>query len=385
MEMLLKLTPASAIQQHVLPMLYRGLDSDSPQIQEMCLSIMPTFANLLDNTNVKNCLLPRIKTLCSTTSSLSVRVNCLVCVGRLLEHLDKWLVYDEVLPFLPQIPSREPAVIMGIIGIYKLAMNHKKLGISKEVISTRILPFLFPLCIENGLNLSQFNSLVALVKQMFQVVETEHRRKLEQLNTLQEEQKAMESIMPIVMPTSKSMEFDKAFANMTMSSATNVDSMTLEDKQCLAKKQETFKNFQNQSEIEPMPIPPPKRETQPTDLSSTLINKNLTSLRQAQYKPMNVTNTNFNLNANFAQNITPATNHMQWPQNNQIYNNQWHSSQTTNKNSNNANWSGLDNLFPQSNNKVPMNQMLSPTLATTGNSNNTTNSLSNSDILDLLS
>jgi len=46
-----------------------------------------------------------------------VRVNCLVCVGKLLEHLDKWLVLDEVLPFLPQIPSREPAVLMGILGM----------------------------------------------------------------------------------------------------------------------------------------------------------------------------------------------------------------------------------------------------------------------------
>ena len=43
-------------------------------------------------------------------------MNCLVCVGKLLEHLDKWLVLDEVLPFLPQIPSREPAVLMGILG-----------------------------------------------------------------------------------------------------------------------------------------------------------------------------------------------------------------------------------------------------------------------------
>lgn len=43
-------------------------------------------------------------------------MNCLVCVGKLVEHLDKWLVLDEVLPFLTQIPSKEPAVLMGILG-----------------------------------------------------------------------------------------------------------------------------------------------------------------------------------------------------------------------------------------------------------------------------
>lgn len=45
-----------------------------------------------------------------------VRVNSLVCLGKILEYLDKWYVIDEILPFLQQIPSREPAVLMGILG-----------------------------------------------------------------------------------------------------------------------------------------------------------------------------------------------------------------------------------------------------------------------------
>lgn len=74
-------------------------------------------------------------------------------------------------------------------GIYKMAMDHKKLGITKEVIATRILPFLMPLCIENGLTLTQFNALVTLVKRMFEIVENEHRNKLQQLNSVQQEKK----------------------------------------------------------------------------------------------------------------------------------------------------------------------------------------------------
>ena len=65
---------------------------------------------------MKNSLLPRIKKLCVSTTLLSVRVNSLICLGKLLTHLDKWLVIDEVLPLMQQIPSREPAVIMGIVG-----------------------------------------------------------------------------------------------------------------------------------------------------------------------------------------------------------------------------------------------------------------------------
>jgi len=45
-----------------------------------------------------------------------LRVNCLVCLGKILEHLDRWYVMDEVLPMLQQIPSREPAVLMSILG-----------------------------------------------------------------------------------------------------------------------------------------------------------------------------------------------------------------------------------------------------------------------------
>ena len=44
------------------------------------------------------------------------RVSCLVCLGKLLPHLDRWLVLDEVLPLLPQVPTREPAVIMAVVG-----------------------------------------------------------------------------------------------------------------------------------------------------------------------------------------------------------------------------------------------------------------------------
>ena len=77
---------------------------------------LPSSPGLLDYQAMKNALLPRIKKLCINTNLLSVRVNALICIGKLLQNLDKWLVMDEILPMLQQIPSREPAVIMAIIG-----------------------------------------------------------------------------------------------------------------------------------------------------------------------------------------------------------------------------------------------------------------------------
>ena len=76
-----------------------------------------------------------------------------------------------------QVPSKEPAVIMAIVGIYKLAFSNAKLGLTKEVIAHKVLPFLIPLSIENGLTVKQYDSITSLVREMLTRLETEHRTK----------------------------------------------------------------------------------------------------------------------------------------------------------------------------------------------------------------
>uniref|UniRef100_A0A1B0B839 Protein kinase domain-containing protein n=1 Tax=Glossina palpalis gambiensis TaxID=67801 RepID=A0A1B0B839_9MUSC len=186
MDLLLKLTAPEEVKLHVLPLLYRSLECDMPpQIQELCLIVLPTCSDLIDYNAMKNSVIPRIKKLCVASTHVSVKVNCLISIGKLLENLDKWLVLDEILPFLQQIPCREPAVIMAIIGIYKIAMTNAKLGITKDVLANKCIPFLVPLSIECGLTVAQFNTIVTLIKEMFCRMEKEHREKLEQLNTIQ--------------------------------------------------------------------------------------------------------------------------------------------------------------------------------------------------------
>ncbi|CAG9787952.1 unnamed protein product [Diatraea saccharalis] len=298
MELLLKLTPGEEVKSDILPMLYRALESDAQQIQELCLSVLPTFASLIDYPAMKNALLPRIKKLCMSTNYISVRVNCLLCLGKLLEHLDKWLVLDEIIPFLPQIPSREPAVLMGILGIYKLALSHKKLGITKEVMATKVLPFLIPLCVENGLTLNQFNALITLVKQMISKVETEHRAKLEQLNSIQNESKVMDQALStttdnLVSAPAPQTDIDKMFSGLGLDpfSFNNTKTpektdptfpvigdssglLSIEDKQRIARQQETVKKFSQQTMPTAIPAPP-KQIPKPVDLTSSLLQSNL--------------------------------------------------------------------------------------------------------------
>ena len=79
---------------------------------------------------------------------------------------------------------------MAIVGIYKLAVNNTKLGLTKEEMANKALPFLIPLSIENGLTVQQFSIIISLIRDMLQKVETEHKTKLEQLHAIQDTQKS---------------------------------------------------------------------------------------------------------------------------------------------------------------------------------------------------
>ena len=82
LELLLSKTPPDAVRAHVLPLMYRALESNTQQIQELCLSVIPKVGALVDYPSMKNALLPRVKQLCLGTGYLSVsglsRAECLV-------------------------------------------------------------------------------------------------------------------------------------------------------------------------------------------------------------------------------------------------------------------------------------------------------------------
>ena len=61
MDFLLKKTPSNLVKGHILPMISSALESTSTQIQDLSLSIMPTFAEQLDLTSMKSYVLPKIR------------------------------------------------------------------------------------------------------------------------------------------------------------------------------------------------------------------------------------------------------------------------------------------------------------------------------------
>lgn len=254
MDLLLTKTPPDEIKNSVLPMVYRALEAPSIQIQELCLNIIPTFANLIDYPSMKNALIPRIKNACLQTSSLAVRVNSLVCLGKILEYLDKWFVLDDILPFLQQIPSKEPAVLMGILGIYKCTFTHKKLGITKEQLAGKVLPHLIPLSIENNLNLNQFSSFIAVIKEMLSRLESEHRTKLEQLHVMQEQQRSLDignqmSTSEETKVAHSGSQIDKVFNNIGADLLSGSESENREDGMQGKQKRVSFSTYKKISSV----------------------------------------------------------------------------------------------------------------------------------------
>ncbi|ELU10963.1 hypothetical protein CAPTEDRAFT_109432 [Capitella teleta] len=304
MNLLLSKTPQADIRNHVLPMVYSSLECGIPQIQELCLTIIPTFASLIEYSSMKNALIPRIRKLCLQTSTLAIRVNCLVCIGKLLEYMDKWYVLDEIFPILQEIPSREPAILMSILGIYKVTMSHKKLGITKDIMANKVLPFIFPLCIDNNINLQQFNAFIGMVKEMIGQVESEHRGKLEQLDTMQKEQRWVPQsayFIPNLSCISSAFRTLQQYAceatpggPVTNGPSKDENSMvivslTMEEKQRLAQQKEQQERFKQQTplatSLSASPAPISTKSNQPKDLTSSLMSSDF--MNTANSRPSN--------------------------------------------------------------------------------------------------
>ncbi|PSN52016.1 hypothetical protein C0J52_06121 [Blattella germanica] len=218
-------------------------------------------------------VLPHLKPVMKMQDPIQVRVNCLVC-------------------------------------IYKLALTHKRLGITKELMATKILPFLMPLSIENGLTLNQFNALMTVIKEMVSRVEGEHRTKLEQLNSIQQESKTVpmnltatnNNATNLVATPPPQNELDQMFSSLGLdnfmggndanqqsskfpqvngnanNTTTTSNSLTLQDKQRLARQQEAQQRLLSQPVLNPS-ASAPKPQPQVKDLTASLVESNLNQIK----------------------------------------------------------------------------------------------------------
>ncbi|KAF9936682.1 hypothetical protein BGZ67_002141 [Mortierella alpina] len=171
----------------IMPLVYCALEpKNPPSVQEKALKTVPLITEALDYTTVKASLFPRIATLFSQTTTLSVKVNTLLCFLTIMKVLDKFTITEKLIPLLRNIKTREVTVTMATLQVYQ------EMGkfVDKEVIGNSIIPHLWHLSLGPNLKAEQFESFMATVQDLSTKVHQQHLRHLQDLKKLEEQTKS---------------------------------------------------------------------------------------------------------------------------------------------------------------------------------------------------
>ncbi|VDK84604.1 unnamed protein product [Litomosoides sigmodontis] len=199
MDLLLQKTSEGDARRYLLPLIYNALSNENVKIQELCLSTVPKVAAMIDRQSMKTEVLPKLLLLSVDGGGiLTIRVQALLCIGKLLPSLEPWMVTEQIIPALPKVIGREPAILMAILGIYKLAYEESRISITREQCAKSILPFLITSSMENTLNMPQFEQYMALIHRILDRIEKEQRQRLQQLSASQEEQRSIGEFVSVL-------------------------------------------------------------------------------------------------------------------------------------------------------------------------------------------
>ena len=191
----------------VLPVLQLGLESPTHAIVDKALGCLATILAILDFSTIKNEVFPVVASVFGKTSSLGIKVRGLeafviLCGGSSAEEveatddldgimvtskkpksssnavLDKYTVQEKVVPLLKVMKTKEPAVMMAALAVFKQV---GKLA-DAEFLAMEALPILWSFSLGPLLNLEQFQAFMDLIKKLSARIETEQTRKLRDLS-----------------------------------------------------------------------------------------------------------------------------------------------------------------------------------------------------------
>lgn len=192
----------------VLPIMQLGLESPTHAVVDKALGCLPTVLATLDFSTIKNEVFPVVAAVFSKTSSLGIKVRGLeafvtLCGGSSTEEadagdgldganisskktkpssnavLDKYTVQEKVVPLLKAMKTKEPAVMMASLAVFKQV---GKIA-DAEFLAMEALPILWSFSLGPLLNLQQFQEFMALIKKLSARIETEQIRKLRDLSS----------------------------------------------------------------------------------------------------------------------------------------------------------------------------------------------------------
>uniref|UniRef100_A0AC35UHC6 Protein kinase domain-containing protein n=1 Tax=Rhabditophanes sp. KR3021 TaxID=114890 RepID=A0AC35UHC6_9BILA len=204
MSLLMEKMADEDIKTHILPLIYNSLLNDNVRIQELCLDNIPTIAKVINRESM-NKILPRLIKLATEGVVLSIKVQTLVCISKLLPNLEPWMVSDQIVPALPKINCREPGIMIAVLGIYQLAFENERFGLSSVTIGKIVLPYLISASVENTLNISQYEMFMMTIKKFMVKMENDQRSKL-QLSSGQENSRTVPNFTELVNQITKQSE-----------------------------------------------------------------------------------------------------------------------------------------------------------------------------------
>ncbi|KAL8167086.1 hypothetical protein V2J09_008585 [Rumex salicifolius] len=167
-ELIIDKTSHEHLISHVLPMLVRAYDDSDTRLQEEVLKKTVSLASHLDSQLVKQAIMPRVHSLALRTTVAAVRVNALLCLGNLVQSLDKPAVM-EILQTVQRCTAvdRSPPTLMCTLRVANAIL--KQFGI--EFTAEHVLPLLTPLLIAQQLNVQQFGKYMLFVKDILRKIE----------------------------------------------------------------------------------------------------------------------------------------------------------------------------------------------------------------------
>ncbi|OAX81177.1 hypothetical protein ACJ72_04486 [Emergomyces africanus] len=149
MDLIAKNCSGRDFKEDVLPLVRLGLESTTHSLVDASLRCLPVMLPVLDFSTVKDDVFPPIASVFSRTSSLAIKIRGLeafviLCGGTIKEDpstlesdfpgvsskpqqtksgstsiLDKYTVQDKIVPLLKAIKTKEPAVMMAALNVFR--------------------------------------------------------------------------------------------------------------------------------------------------------------------------------------------------------------------------------------------------------------------------
>ncbi|GME31161.1 hypothetical protein GTA08_BOTSDO05305 [Neofusicoccum parvum] len=190
--------------EYILPLIVLALESPTHSLVDAALRTLPTIIYVLDFSTIKNEFFPIVANVFAKTTSMGIKIRGLqafytLCGGSSSEDqgdgldgfgadkpkqrqnaavLDKYTIQEKVVPLLKAIKTKEPAVMMASLDVFK---EVGKVADS-DFLAMDVLPILWNFSLGPLLNLQQFQGFMALIKQLSTRIEQEQTRKLQELS-----------------------------------------------------------------------------------------------------------------------------------------------------------------------------------------------------------